>query len=149
MKTVKIAIIGAGWIGTSHAIAYHNVRQHYGTAVVPELDLIIDTCEGQARAVCEQYGFNRYSTDPDDAVRDPNIDAVLITTPNPFHVEMVQKAAAAGKAVFCEKPLGMDEVNAGKALDAVRKYGTVSMIGFVYIHNPAVVEAQRDRKSVV
>ena len=80
MKTVKIAIIGAGWIGTSHAIAYHNVRQHYGTAVVPELDLIIDTCEGQARAVCEQYGFNRYSTDPDDAVRDPNIDAVLITT---------------------------------------------------------------------
>lgn len=143
MKTLKVAVIGGGWIGTSHALAYHNVRQRYGTDVVPELDLIVDAVEEQAKLVCEQYGFNRYSTKPDDAFGDPSIDIVLITTPNQFHVEQVQKAAAAGKAIFCEKPLGMDAADAKKALDAVNENDTISMVGFIYTHNPAVVEARR------
>jgi len=143
MKTYKVAIIGAGWIGTSHATAYNNVMQHYGTDVVPELDIIVDAFEEQAKKVCEQYGFNRWSTNPDDAINDPSIDIVLITTPNQFHVELVQKAAAAGKAIFCEKPLGMDGADAKKALDAVREHNTISMVGFIYTHNPAVVEAKR------
>ena len=143
MRTLKIAIIGAGWIGTSHALAYHNIQQHYGIDIVPELDLIIDSVEAQAKKVCEQYGFNRYSTDPDDAINDPSIDIVLITTPNQFHVELVRKAAAAGKAIFCEKPLGMNGADAKKALDAVNANNTISMVGFIYTQNPAVIEARR------
>lgn len=143
MKTLKVAIIGGGWIGTSHALAYHNVRQRYGTDVVPELELVVDAVEEQAKNVCEQYGFNRYSTNPDDAIGDPSIDIVMITTPNQFHVEQVQKAAAAGKAIFCEKPLGMDGADAKKALDAVKANDTISMVGFIYTHNPAVVEARK------
>lgn len=143
MKTLKVAVIGGGWIGTSHALAYHNVRQRYGTDVVPELELVVDAIEEQAKNVCEQYGFNRYSTNPDDAINDPSIDIVMITTPNQFHVEQVQKAAAAGKAIFCEKPLGMDGADAKKALDAVNANDTISMVGFIYTHNPAVVEARK------
>lgn len=143
MKTLKIAIIGAGWIGTSHALAYHNVRQHYGTDIVPELDLIVDAFEASAKKVYEQFGFKRYSTNPDDAINDPTIDIVLITTPNQYHVELVQKAAAAGKAIFCEKPLGMNGADAKKALDAVKNYNTTSMVGFIYTHNPAVIEARK------
>ena len=142
MKTLKVAIIGAGWIGTCHAVALYNIRQHYGTAVVPELELIVDAVPTAAEKVCEQYGFNRWSTNADDAINDPAIDVVYITTPNQFHVDLVKKAAAAGKAIFCEKPLGMDPADAKQALDAVKQYNTISMVGFVYIHNPAVIEAR-------
>ncbi|MCB6364944.1 Gfo/Idh/MocA family oxidoreductase [Intestinibacillus massiliensis] len=142
MKKLKIGIIGAGWMGTTHARAYNNIQQHYGTAVVPELEIIVDAFEAQAQKVCEQYGFNRWSTQPDDAISDPDIDVIVITTPNKFHVELVEKAAAAGKAVFCEKPLGMDGADAKKALDAVRKNHTTSMVGFIYTHNPMVVQAR-------
>lgn len=143
MKELKVAIIGCGWIGTSHALALKNVQAHYGTEVVPVLELVVDAIEESAKKVCEQYGFNRYGTDPDEAINDPSIDIVMITTPNQFHVALVEKAAAAGKAVFCEKPLGMNGADAKKALDAVKKYNTISMVGFVYINNPAVVEARK------
>ncbi|MGE4549672.1 MAG: Gfo/Idh/MocA family protein [Intestinibacillus sp.] len=140
---LKVAIIGAGWMGTTHARAYNNIRQHYGTEIVPVLELIVDAVEAQAKTVCAQYGFNRWSTDPADAINDPTIDIVLITTPNQFHVDLVCRAAAAGKAIFCEKPLGMDSADAAKALDAVRKFGAISMVGFIYINNPAIVEARK------
>ena len=119
MKVIKLAVIGAGWIGTMHARAMNNVRMCYGSDVVPELELIVDAFEDAAKKACDTYSFNRYSTNTDDAINDPAIDAVMITTPNQFHVELVQKAAAAGKAIFCEKPLGMDGKDAKKALDAV------------------------------
>ncbi|MCI5569144.1 MAG: Gfo/Idh/MocA family oxidoreductase [Lachnospiraceae bacterium] len=143
MKVLKIAVIGCGWIGTSHARAINNIKMCYGTDVVPELELVIDVFEEVAKDVAERYGFNRFSTDPDKAFNDPAIDIVYITTPNQLHVEQVQKAAAAGKAIFCEKPLGMDGADAKKALDAVKKYDTTSMVGFVYTHNPAVIEARK------
>ena len=143
MKVLKIAVIGCGWIGTSHARAINNIKMCYGTEVVPELELVIDVFEETAKDVAERYGFNRFSTNPDDAMSDPAIDIVYITTPNQLHVEQVQKAAAAGKAIFCEKPLGMDGADAKKALDAVKEYNTTSMVGFVYTHNPAVIEARK------
>ncbi|MGI6041827.1 MAG: Gfo/Idh/MocA family protein [Candidatus Alectryocaccobium sp.] len=143
MKVLRIAVIGCGWIGTSHARAINNIKMCYGTDVVPELELVIDVFEETAKEVAERYGFNRFSTNPDDAMSDPAIDIVYITTPNQLHVEQVQKAAAAGKAIFCEKPLGMDGADAKKALDAVKKYDTTSMVGFVYTHNPAVIEAKK------
>ena len=143
MKILRIAVIGCGWIGTSHARAINNIKMCYGTEVVPELEVVIDVFEETAKDVAERYGFNRYSTDPDEAFNDPAIDIVYITTPNQLHVEQVQKAAAAGKAIFCEKPLGMDGEDAKKALDAVKKYNTTSMVGFVYTHNPAVIEARK------
>lgn len=143
MKKLKIALIGCGWIGTSHARALNNIKMCYGTDVVPELELVIDVFEEAVKNVAAKYGFNRYSTNTDDAFNDPSIDIIYITTPNQLHVEQVQKAAAAGKAIFCEKPLGMDGADAKKALDAVKKYDTTSMVGFVYTHNPAVIEARR------
>ncbi len=143
MKKLKIALIGCGWIGTSHARALNNIKMCYGTDVVPELELVIDVFEEAVKNVAAKYGFNRYSTNTDDAFNDPSIDIIYITTPNQLHVEQVQKAAAAGKAIFCEKPLGMDGADAKKALDAVEKYDTTSMVGFVYTHNPAVIEARR------
>lgn len=143
MKKLKIALIGCGWIGTSHARALNNIKMCYGTDIVPELELVIDVFEEAVKNVAAKYGFNRYSTNTDDAFNDPSIDIIYITTPNQLHVEQVQKAAAAGKAIFCEKPLGMDGADAKKALDAVKKYDTISMVGFVYTHNPAVIEARR------
>ena len=143
MKKLKIALIGCGWIGTSHARALNNIKMCYGPDIGPELELVIDVFEEAVKNVAAKYGFNRYSTNTDDAFNDPSIDIIYITTPNQLHVEQVQKAAAAGKAIFCEKPLGMDGADAKKALDAVKKYDTTSMVGFVYTHNPAVIEARR------
>lgn len=143
MKKLKVAVIGGGWIGTSHAVAFENVRLRYGMEVTAELEMVVDAVEAQAKKVCERYGFNRYSTNPEDAINDPSIDIIMITTPNQFHVEQVVKAANAGKAIFCEKPLGMNVKDAKKALDAVKANNTISMMGFVYLQNPALVEAKR------
>ena len=143
MKEIKIAVIGAGWIGSCHALAYDNIRSHYGSEIVPKLEMIVDAVEAQAKKVQDMFGFARCSTNPDDAINDPSIDIILITTPNQFHVALVEKASAAGKAVFCEKPLGMNGADAKKALDAVKKHNTISMVGFVYINNPAVIEAKK------
>lgn len=106
MKKIKVGIIGAGWMGTTHARAYNNVQQHYGVEVVPVLEMIADTNGQLAKKVCAQYGFNKWSAVPEDVINDPDIEIVLITTPNQFHIPLVIDAAKAGKAIFCEKPLG-------------------------------------------
>ena len=90
MKTLKIAVIGGGWIGTSHARAINNIKMCYGADIVPELELVVDVFEEPLKKIKDQYGFNRYSTNPDDAFGDPDIDIVYITTPNNLHVEQVQ-----------------------------------------------------------
>ncbi|MCH3964801.1 MAG: Gfo/Idh/MocA family oxidoreductase [Clostridium sp.] len=142
MKQIKIGIIGGGWMGTTHARAYNNVRQHYGLDVVPILELIVDTCEEQAERVCRQYGFNRWSTEVKDIFNDPSIDLIVITTPNKYHVPLLIEAAKTGKAIFCEKPMGMNAGEAKKALDAVNRYNNITMCGFIYINNPMVVYAR-------
>jgi predicted dehydrogenase len=71
-----------------------------------------------------------------DLLDDPQIDAIYIPLPNDLHVEWASKAARAGKAVLCEKPLGLNAVDALRSVEASREAGVLLMEGFMYSFHP-------------
>jgi myo-inositol 2-dehydrogenase / D-chiro-inositol 1-dehydrogenase len=116
--TLSIAVIGAGRIGRIHAgnIAAHPTARLAGVA---------DVDAAAAVALADSCGAGAISLDEAFAA-----DAVLIASPTPTHAEYIERAAAAGRAIFCEKPvdLAVDRVRA--CLAAVRGAGVPLMIGF-------------------
>ena len=123
-KPVRIGIIGAGRIGQVHAenLAYR----------VPGVDVkvIADVNIAAARQVAEKYKIPS-STDQHTALlNNPDIDAVLICSSTDTHAQFIEDAAAAGKHIFCEKPISHDLAKIDKALEAVKKAGVKLQIGF-------------------
>lgn len=87
--------------------------------------------------------------DVDSVFADPEIEAVLICSSTDTHADLILKAAAAGKHIFCEKPVDHDVARVRMALDAVKKAGVKIQIGFVrrFDHNHrAVYDAVRSGK---
>lgn len=89
-----------------------------------------------------QYGLAA-TADFAAVLADPAIDAVVLATPHSRHVDEVAAAAAAGKAVFCEKPLALSREGARRAVDACRAAGIVLGIGTDKRYFPAIAEAIR------
>jgi myo-inositol 2-dehydrogenase/D-chiro-inositol 1-dehydrogenase len=112
---IEFCLVGGGFIGPLHAA---NIAAHPGA----RLRWIVDTNLPAAESLAAKYG-GRASADLDAALADPDVHAVMICTPPRTHAAIIERAARAGKAVFCEKPidLDMDRVTAcGKVLDATR-----------------------------
>jgi predicted dehydrogenase len=97
-----------------------------------------------ARPLAEKYGF-RLSTDICDAITDPDVQAVMLATPHSLHVEQVCAVAAAGKHVWCEKPLALTHAGAARAVAACRKAGVVLGGG----NNKRCFASMRELKRVV
>ena len=79
----------------------------------------------------------------EDALADPNIDAVVLATPHSRHAEQVMAAAAAGKHVHVEKPLTLDRPSAEAAVAAAKRAGIVLAVGFNRRFHPSVVEIRK------
>jgi len=116
----RFALLGAGFIGGVHA---RNLAAHPGVA----FELVADVDAARAQAVADQHGA-RVATP--EAVFDADIDAVLIASSTDTHAGFVDRAAAAGKAIFCEKPIDLDVDRARRSADAVTRAGVPFMIGF-------------------
>ncbi|MGE4549088.1 MAG: Gfo/Idh/MocA family protein [Intestinibacillus sp.] len=141
MKEVKVGLIGANWMGIYHSIGMTNVRQAY-TDVAPVFEIVADVNEAAARKAAERFGYRKVSTDWHDVISDPEVDLVVIATPNFTHAEIAIAAAAAGKHILCEKPMA-NELKDGKAMaDAVEKAGVKSLVDFIYTKCPANVLAR-------
>lgn len=136
MKTIGIGLIGAGFMGHTHATAYNNVVGVFGTDITPSLEVIADVNEDAARKAAEIFGFKRWTTDWHEVVSDPAVELVDITTPNSSHCPIAVEAAANGKNILCEKPLALDAQEAKAATDVIEKAGVISAVGFNYIQNP-------------
>ncbi len=94
------------------------------------------------RASADKYGIaltNSYA----DALRDPQIDAVLIATPHSLHCQHIVEAARAGKHVFAEKPITLTAATAQQAVDATKAAGLTLGLGFNRRYAPAFVEMRR------
>ena len=120
---VRLGLVGAGRIGTSHATL---LARHVPGA---KLLAVADPRPGAAQALADSLGC-RALTDPAEVFADPGIEAVVITAASPAHAELVTAAATAGKAVFCEKPMGLtvDEIDRG--ISAARAAGVPLQVGF-------------------
>jgi predicted dehydrogenase len=144
MKELRIGIVGAGWMGKVHAMSYRVARQAFGREpAVPVLEAICDVTQELAEAAAAECGVNRATTDWRTIVNDPNIDIVDICTPNDMHFDVTMAALAAGKHVYCEKPLANTVDLARQMTEAAEKAGVTTMIGFNYIQNPVQALARR------
>jgi predicted dehydrogenase len=139
MAEIRVALIGAcGWMGKTHALGYRNMPILFGREpAVPVLDLVVDADAGATERAAADYGAQRASTDWRAAVQDPAIDLVDIVLPNHLHLEVAHAALAAGKHVYCEKPLTNTAQEARSLADAAKKAGVVTMVGHNFPKNPA------------
>jgi myo-inositol 2-dehydrogenase / D-chiro-inositol 1-dehydrogenase len=119
---LKIAVIGTGFIGSVHA---KNIFRHPGADLVAVSDANIEF----AKKIAATTGAQAVS-DMAEVFNNQDIDAVLIATPTDTHVDYLIRAAEAGKAIYCEKPIGLDYAEAEKAVRAVRAAGVPAMLGF-------------------
>jgi myo-inositol 2-dehydrogenase / D-chiro-inositol 1-dehydrogenase len=120
MSEIGVALVGSGRMGSFHGESL--ARRIPGARLVAAAD--------PAPGVAERLGADRAYTDPAEAFADPGVDAVVIAAPARFHADLVVAAAAAGKAVFCEKPMALSLPDADRAIDAARAAGVALQVGF-------------------
>jgi predicted dehydrogenase len=104
----------------------------------PELVICSDTVPARVEEAIGSFGYARGTDDWRRVMDDPDVDVVFIAAPNALHVELIEAAAAAGKHVFCEKPVGGTPTETARAERAVRRAGVISGVGYNYRWAPLV-----------
>lgn len=144
MNQLNVGLIGAGFMGKAHALAYAAMPIYFWPApALPIRKTIVDINEEVASEAALRYGFEKSSGDWRTVIADDSIDVVDIATPNHMHAEIVIAAAKAGKHIICEKPLARDGAEAKLMYEAVKKAGVVNMVSFNYRRTPAVALAKK------
>lgn len=141
---MKVAVIGAGRIGRVHI-------ENISTGVREmEIKTVADPfLNADGEAFVKGFGIPNVTKDVDSVFADPEIEAVIICSSTDTHADLIVQAAAAGKHIFCEKPVDHDVSRVRMALDAVKKAGVKLQIGFVrrFDHNHrGVYDAVRSGK---
>jgi len=141
-RTLHVGLVGHGFMGKAHSNAWRQAPRFFQLPA----DVVLRTiCGRNARALkksATQFGWKKYATDWRAVVNDPEIDIIDITTPNDSHCEIALAAAAAGKAILCEKPLALNATEAQHMTDAVRKARVVNMVCHNYRRLPALALAR-------
>lgn len=129
-------------MGQTHAFGYTMAGKAFDLPVRFNLHTVADVTEEAATRAAERYGFANAVTDWRGIVDDPDIDVVSITAPNALHKEMALAAIAAGKHVYCEKPLAPRVADAREMTEAAVTAGVKTQVGFNYICNPIIALAR-------
>ncbi|NRA70860.1 MAG: Gfo/Idh/MocA family oxidoreductase [Gammaproteobacteria bacterium] len=137
MKTIRVGLIGTGYMGKAHAIALRSVPAVFPLSAKVECEMLAEVNDQLAAEKAIELGFNRSTGDWLELVNDPNIDVVDICSPNYLHKEMALAAIAAGKHVYSEKPLALNAQDALEMTLAAEKAGVKTLVGFNYAKNPA------------
>lgn len=122
-KKLKIGIIGSGGIAQGAHMR--------GYAAIPDLCEMVATCDINpevAKAAAEKFNIPKTYTDYRELLKDKEIDAVSVTTPNAYHMQPTIDALKAGKHVLCEKPLAMNAKEAKKMCAAARDTGKILQV---------------------
>ncbi|MGB6179677.1 MAG: Gfo/Idh/MocA family oxidoreductase [Rhodococcus sp. (in: high G+C Gram-positive bacteria)] len=122
--TVRIATLGAGRIGANHAEIV--ARRVPGASLVA----VSDPMDGAAQRLATELGAPLATMDVHEVLSSDDVDAVLITAPARSHTDLVVAAAAAGKHIFCEKPMAVTLADADRAVAAADDAGVVLQVGF-------------------
>src|SRR5215831_17627032 len=120
---LRIGIVGYGVMGRAHSYGYRVAPMLRPLPVTPVAALISGRSGPAVAAAAAAYGIGEHTTDWRALVTRDDIDVVDICTPPGTHAEIAQAAAAAGKAVLCEKPLALTYPEAAAALAAVEQAG--------------------------
>ncbi|TWF59143.1 Gfo/Idh/MocA family protein [Neorhizobium alkalisoli] len=131
-KPVIAALVGLGWWGRKMASLVNagGAEMHFVRGVDPN---------PEAQAFAESMGL-QFSADLEEALRDPNIEAVVLATPHSLHQEQIARVVAAGKHVFCEKPLDLTRAGAEASVKLCEAAGIVLGMGHERRFEPPIAE---------
>jgi predicted dehydrogenase len=138
MRTIGVGLIGTGYMGKCHALAWTSVHAVYDDTPIVRRVMLCEIEEGLARRRADEFGFEASTDDWRALIADPGVDVVSITTPNALHAQMAIAALEAGKHVLCEKPMAPSLDEAERMTAAARASGSVAILGYNYIQSPAV-----------
>ena len=138
LPEVGVGIVGYGLMGRAHAYGWRTAPHVRDLPCVPRLRVMSGRDEDALRRAASLYGVEEVTTDWRALVERPDVQIVDVCTPPGTHPEIVEAAAAAGKAVLCEKPLAADLASAAAAVAAVERAGVPNAIGFNYRRLPAL-----------
>ena len=129
---LNIGLIGSGFMGQAHADAYRRAAMFYPDLPKrPHLYALADQDQAMAERHAAKLGAEKAYGDWRELVNDPQVDVVDITSPNHLHYTMAMAAIAAGKHVYCEKPLAVNEQQAQEMAQAARRAGVKTMVSRV------------------
>lgn len=131
-QPVRVAIIGAGAVSDYHHVPALKLDPR------AELAAVCDASPALLEKRKSEWNVDRATTDPEEVCLDPDIDAVIIATPNFTHRPIAVAAAKAGKHVMCEKPLGLNAGEVRGMYETCRDAGVVHMTAFTYRFAPSM-----------
>lgn len=143
MTDIGIGIVGGGYMGKAHSVAMAAVGAAFEINLRPRLEMIAASSPESAARYAKAFGFARAAEDWQSLVADPKVEAVVVASPQNTHRAIAEAAFAAGKPVFCEKPLGASLEDARAMTAAAEKSGQPNMIGFNYSRTPATQFARK------
>ena len=123
-------------MGKTHVFGFAAAQRVFDLPYELILHTVADQTEALAAQAARTLGFARSSGEWRSLIDDPDIDMIDITAPNALHKEMALAAIAAGKHVYCEKPLAPLAVDAREMMDAAEAKGIKTQVGFNYLCNP-------------
>ncbi|MEH2955498.1 Gfo/Idh/MocA family oxidoreductase [Candidatus Merdisoma sp. JLR.KK011] len=136
-KILKVCLIGCGRAGMIHARNYKNKIEN------ARITAVADAVEEAAKAAAEELGVEKCFSDYKEILSDPEIDAVIVVAPTNLHKQIVIDCAAAGKHIFCEKPMAMTVEECDEMIAACDRYKVKLQIGFMRRFDASFREAKR------
>lgn len=135
MERIGVALLGAGRMGQEHA---RNLSSIPNVKVIVVADPILESAKkAQVLAKAEKV-----SDDPESAILDPNVEAVIIVTPTNTHAHYIKLSAKNKKAIFCEKPVALDLLETEEAMKIVEEMNVPFQIGFQRRYDPSYSKAK-------
>jgi predicted dehydrogenase len=142
-KKLGIGVVGCGFMGRTHSNAFGRVNRFFDLEYQPVLTAVCARNVASAEAFAENWGFTSFETDWRKLIARADVDLVDIASPNDTHAEIAIAAAAAGKMVMCEKPLGRNAAESEKMAAAVESAAVPNMVWYNYRRVPAVMLAKQ------
>ncbi|MDQ2712947.1 MAG: Gfo/Idh/MocA family oxidoreductase, partial [Acidobacteriota bacterium] len=142
-KPLRIGLVGYGFMGRTHSNAYRQVGQFFDVDFQPVLKAVSGRDRDKAERFANQWGYESVETDWASLVARGDVDVIDIASPNDTHASVAVAAAAVGKIVLCEKPLGRNMAEAQQMVDAVESAHVPNMVWYNYRRVPAVSLAKQ------
>jgi predicted dehydrogenase len=144
MSAIGVGLIGFGWLGQAHSRSLLRIPTLFPERTF-DADLVIcaDTVAERLDSAVSDFGYAEAVPDWRRAVEHPDVDVVFVTAPNMLHLELIEAAAAAGKDIFCEKPVGGTPEQTQRAALLAREAGVITGVGYNYRWAPLVQYARQ------
>jgi len=147
MIKINIAIIGFGFMGKVYNSAAKTLNDYYSDIPEVQISSVLvskNKSNSEIKKIKKRYGFSLVTSEIEDLLNDPTIDAFYIASPNNFHFDQVKLALKHDKHILCEKPMGMNVNETGEMLRmSSDKPGLVCNMVFEYRYIPAISEIKK------